>query len=214
MAEIVPLEIPADAWPGIADAGGVTLMSDDIDQFQVWILMYSHGYTAGVTGAKLTNSEVEKLKKARRAAKELEQSLRDFGYGLIHRLEKADERRRQSRGQTFPTSSATDEPKLSLIKSTGLPDTLKRFILATDAVLATPVRKKAEREVGTRPFMEKVKAIFDAAADREPQRKSSWRAFFYKFFEALPAPAKTKLWIADAALKQLHQRRTSGRGKA
>jgi hypothetical protein len=209
MAKVIPIEVSEDAWPKIAEAGEVTLTVSDINYFQFWIFMFTHGYASALLGAKLTDDEVSKVKQA---AEGLQAALRDLGFGLGHRLETADNMRRQAGGRTFLTDLTVDH--LRLIQSPGLPKHLKLLDDAIDMVLATPVRKKAERNLGTRPFMEKVKAYYDTIESREAPRKSKWRAFFHEFYEELPQPTKKLLVTEAAALKQLENRKRGGHGEA
>ena len=210
MAKTVPLEVPEQALPAIFAAGGVSLTHSEVLDLQYWILTFTHGYSRALIGGKLTDDEVELLHKTRRAATALEARLRQLDLGLMRRLETADEiKRRRASGYSLLSELAANDPRLRLIGPDGLLESVNLLISATDAVLTTPVRKKAERNLATGHFMQTVKLVFDAAEHRESPRKSKWRAFFREFYRALPQPTKTLLVSEDAALKQLDRAKRS-----
>ena len=210
MKKVIALEIATEAWPCIFEAGAVTLTASEIQDLQYWILMFTHGYSTALVGGKLTDDEVELLQKARKAAAALDSALQKLKYGLLHRLEKADEvRRRQTSGYSILTELATDGPHLRLIGPTGLPEVVKLFRSATDTVLMTPVRKTGERNRSTGHFMARVNATFDAAERRELPRRTKWGAFFREFYRALPKPTQKLLVSEDAALKQFDRTKPS-----
>ena len=120
MAEIEPIEVPADAWSEIQKAGGITLTNAEIEQFSYFILMYTHNYTAAMAGRNLTDAEADKLKTANKAAAALTEALRNLDFGLKWRLEKADLARRLDGGRCFLSDLA--DTHLSLLQPGSLPE--------------------------------------------------------------------------------------------